>query len=55
MGFGIALFLTIVFWGFLRVGQGIGYGGGLAPVWAAWLANGVFLVVALILLSRART
>ena len=54
-GFGIALFLTIVFWGFLRVGQGIGYGGGLAPVPAAWLANGVFLVVALILLSRART
>jgi lipopolysaccharide export system permease protein len=54
-GFGIALFLTIVFWGFLRVGQGIGYGGGLGPVWAAWLANGVFLVVALILLSRART
>ncbi len=55
MGFGIALFLTIVFWGFLRVGQGIGYGGGLGPVWAAWLANGVFFVVALILLSRART
>ena len=26
VGFGLALFLTIIFWGFLRVGQGIGYG-----------------------------
>jgi lipopolysaccharide export LptBFGC system permease protein LptF len=55
VGFGLALFLTLVFWGFLRVGQGIGYGGGLSPVWAAWLANGVFGVVGLVLLARART
>ncbi|MGH7557932.1 MAG: LptF/LptG family permease [Gemmatimonadota bacterium] len=55
MGFGLALFLTIIFWGFLRVSQGIGYGGGLPPVAAAWLANGIFGVVGLILLSRAKT
>ena len=55
VGFGLALFLTLVFWGFLRVGQGIGYGGGLPPVWAAWLANGVFGVVGAVLLARART
>ncbi|CAN5165174.1 LptF/LptG family permease [soil metagenome] len=55
VGFGLALFLTLVFWGFLRVGQGIGYGGGLPPAWAAWLANGVFGVVGLVLLARART
>ncbi len=55
VGFGLALFLTIVFWGFLRVGQGIGYGGGLPPWAAAWLANGVFGFFALVLLSRART
>ncbi len=55
MGFGLALFLTIVFWGFLRVSQGIGYGGGLAPAAAAWLANGIFGVVGLALLSRAKT
>lgn len=54
-GFGMALFLTIVFWGFIRVGQGIGYGGGLAPPVAAWLANGVFGIVAIGLLFRART
>lgn len=55
MGFGLALFLTIIFWGFLRVSQGIGYGGGLPPVAAAWLANGIFGVVGLVLLSRAKT
>ncbi|HYO45201.1 MAG TPA: LptF/LptG family permease [Gemmatimonadota bacterium] len=55
VGFGLALFLTIVFWGFLRVGQGIGYGGGLPPVAAAWLANGIFGLVGLVLLARART
>lgn len=55
VGFGVALFLTIVFWGFLRVGQGVGYGGGLPPVWAGWMANGVFLVVGVGLLFRART
>lgn len=55
VGFGLALFLTIVFWGFLRVSQGIGYGGGLPPTMAAWLANGIFGVVGLILLARART
>jgi len=55
VGFGLALFLTIIFWGFLRVGQGIGYGGGLPPVAAAWLANGVFGLVGLALLARART
>ena len=55
VGFGLALFLTIIFWGFLRVGQGIGYGGGLPPVVAAWLANGIFGVVGLALLARART
>jgi lipopolysaccharide export system permease protein len=55
VGFGVALFLTIVFWGFLRVSQGLGYGGGLEPSMAAWLANAVFAVVAVILLARART
>ena len=55
VGFGLALFLTIIFWGFLRVGQGIGYGGGLPPFVAAWLANGIFGLVGLALLARART
>lgn len=55
VGFGLALFLTIVFWGFVRVGQGIGYGGGMSPVAAAWLGNAVFGVIAVILFLRART
>jgi len=55
VGFGLALFLTIIFWGFLRVGQGIGYGGALPPVVAAWLADGIFGLVGIVLLARART
>ena len=55
VGFGVALFLTIVFWGFVRVGQGIGYGGGLGPAASAWLGNAAFGVVSLALLARART
>ena len=39
----------------LRVSQGIGYGGGLPPIAAAWLANGIFGVVGLVLLSKAKT
>jgi len=55
VGFGLALFLTIVFWGFVRVGQGIGYGGGMSPVAAAWMANAIFGTLACVLLLRART
>jgi lipopolysaccharide export system permease protein len=54
-GFGVALFLTIVFWGFLRVSQGVGYGGGLEPPLAAWLANAIFGAAAVALLARAKT
>jgi lipopolysaccharide export system permease protein len=54
-GFGVALFLTIVFWGFLRVSQGVGYGGGLEPPMAAWLANAIFGAAAVVLLARAKT
>ena len=54
-GFGTALFLTIIFWGFLRVSQGVGYAGWLDPPVAAWLANVIFGSAALVLLARAKT
>lgn len=55
LGFGLALFICIFFWAFIKVGQGIGYGGGLPPWLAAWLANIVFGALGLALLVRVRT
>ena len=55
LGFGLALFLCIVFWMSIKFGQGVGYGGGLPPWLAAWLANIVFGALGLMLLLRARS
>jgi lipopolysaccharide export system permease protein len=55
LGFGLALFLVIIYWAFIKVGLGIGYGGGLPPWLAAWLANIVFGGLGLLLLWRVRT
>ncbi len=55
LGFGLALFLCILFWMSIKVGQGIGYGGGLPPWGAAWLANILFGTIGLGLMLRVRT
>ncbi|MFN2431205.1 MAG: LptF/LptG family permease [Gemmatimonadota bacterium] len=55
LGFGLALSLCILFWVFIKVGQGIGYGGGLPPWLGAWLANLVFGALGMGLLLRARS
>jgi lipopolysaccharide export system permease protein len=55
LGFGLALFLSILFWMAIKVGQGVGYGGGLPPWAAAWLANMLFGGIGLALLMRVRT
>ncbi len=55
LGFGLALFLSILFWMAIKVGQGIGYGGGLPPWVAAWLANMLFGGMGMGLLLRVRT
>lgn len=55
LGFGLALSLCILFWVCIKVGQGIGYGAGLPPWVAAWLANLVFGGLALVLMARVRS
>jgi lipopolysaccharide export system permease protein len=55
LGFGLALFLSILFWVLIKVSQGIGYGGGLEPWAAAWLANMLFGALGLALVLRARS
>ena len=45
LGFGISISLGFAYYGFLRVGQALGYNGALPPLLAAWMGNLVFLVV----------
>jgi len=42
LGFGVSLFLGFAYYGFLRVGQALGYTGHVPPLLAAWLGNLVF-------------
>ncbi|MBD3335286.1 MAG: LPS export ABC transporter permease LptG [Candidatus Eisenbacteria bacterium] len=53
LGVGISLFLGFAYFAFIRLGQALGYHGTLPPAMAAWLGNGVFSVIGLILLWRA--
>lgn len=52
MGFGISISLGFAYYGFLRVGQALGYNGNLPPLPAAWLGNAVFLLVGGLLFWR---
>jgi lipopolysaccharide export system permease protein len=42
LGFGISISLGFAYYGFLRVGQALGYTGQVPPLLAAWLGNIVF-------------
>lgn len=54
-GIGISLGITIVYLLLFRVGKAVGSSGAMDPVVAAWMPNALFLVAALIMLSRVRT
>ncbi|NIR46569.1 MAG: YjgP/YjgQ family permease [Gemmatimonadetes bacterium] len=54
-GVGIALATVLVYLLTVRISEGMGAGGVLPPVLAAWLPNLLFLVIGLILLVRTRT
>jgi len=49
-----SLGITFVYYGFLRVGQTMGYNGSLSPFWAAWLGNLLFGGAGLLLLWWGR-
>ncbi len=49
-----SLGITFVYYGFLRVGQVLGYNGSLSPFWAAWLGNLLFGGAGLLLLWWGR-
>jgi lipopolysaccharide export system permease protein len=51
--FGIGLLITFLYYVALRIGLVMGENGGIAPVWAAWFGNLVFLPLAVVLWWRA--
>lgn len=55
MGVGIALATVMIYLLSVRIAQGMGAGGILPPMLAAWLPNLLFLAVGLVLLARTRT
>ena len=55
LGVGISLATTVVFLILIQLSQAVGAGGLLPPVVAAWVPNGIFAVMAVVLLRKART
>jgi lipopolysaccharide export system permease protein len=57
MAFGIAISLgtTVFFLLLMQIAKAVGAGGLIEPTVAAWLPNGIFLLVGLVLLARVRT
>lgn len=53
VGFALSIGICFVYWGLLRFAQAFGHAGLLPPVAAAWGANALFGILALVLLVRA--
>ncbi|MGE5174758.1 MAG: LPS export ABC transporter permease LptG [Hyphomicrobiales bacterium] len=54
VSFGLSVFISFVYYAFIRTGQALGYSGALPPLLGAWLGNIVFGLLALELFRRAR-
>lgn len=54
LSFGLGVSISFVYYGFIKSGQALGRNGLLHPIPAAWMANVLFLGLALFLLIRAR-
>lgn len=50
--FGISILIAFVYLGFIKISQTFGYNGEMSPVLTAWLANIVFLIIALVNIIR---
>ena len=53
VGFALSIGICFFYWGLLRFAQAFGHAGLLPPMAAAWGANALFCLLALILLVRA--
>ncbi len=54
ISFGLAVFISFVYYAIIRTGQALGHSGTLPPLLGAWLGNIVFGGLGLFLLRRAR-
>jgi len=54
LSFGLAVFISFVYYAIIRTGQALGHSGTLPPIVGAWLGNIVFGGLGLELLRRAR-
>ena len=54
ISFGLAVFISFVYYAIIRTGQALGHSGKLPPLLGAWLGNLVFGGIGLALLQRAR-
>jgi lipopolysaccharide export system permease protein len=52
--FGLSVFISFLYYAFIRTGQALGHNGALPPLLAAWAGNLFFGVLAFELLRRAR-
>jgi lipopolysaccharide export system permease protein len=52
LGFGVAVLLGFVLWGFIAMGRALGQSGVITPFWAAYLPNILFAAVGLVLIWR---
>ncbi len=52
LGFGLSISLGFIYYGFIVIGQALGYNGNLSPPLAAWLGNIVFCAVGSLLFWR---
>jgi lipopolysaccharide export system permease protein len=54
VAFGLSVFISFVYYAFIRTGQALGHSGALPPLLGAWLGNLIFGLLALELFRRAR-
>lgn len=54
LGFGISLFICFVYYTVMEAGRALGRAGDLPPLAAAWIGNGLFGLIGLTILIRAR-
>jgi len=54
VSFGLSVFISFVYYAFIRTGQALGHNGALPPIVGAWIGNLFFGVLGLELLRRAR-
>ncbi|MEO6940265.1 MAG: LptF/LptG family permease [Candidatus Kapaibacterium sp.] len=52
--FSVAIFISFIFLTFTKISQTFGYSGLVSPVLTAWLANALFLTLAIIVIARAQ-